>query len=219
MDRETEEDRAARFMLDKETHLPNRNQLIDQLTREIARAARYSYDLTLMVVTIDQFDDIRNSWGLARTRDAVVHVAETLGRVTRASDFVARLDDRRFAVVLIQCNARQAGLFGERLALAVSNRPLKPTERVRVPLFVNVETSPLQYDSARFRGPLEFLSLAGGDVVADVAGPAAQPGFGMGSADAASLRRQLVQDYYPDGTMQDFAEAYREQRGRNRHVG
>jgi diguanylate cyclase (GGDEF)-like protein len=220
LDRESDEELAMRFMLDKETRLPNRNQLIDQLTRDIARAARYSYDMTLVIVNIDQFDEIRNSWGVGTAGQAVIHVSETLGRVTRSSDFVARLDEQRFAVVLIQCNARQAGLFGERLALAVSNRPLKSTERVRVPLYVNVETSPLQYDATRFRGPLEFLSLAGGDVIPEMdrtrmaRNASSQPG-----ADAASLRRQLVQDYYPEGKMQDFADAYREQRTRNRHVG
>jgi diguanylate cyclase (GGDEF)-like protein len=220
LDRESDEELAMRFMLDKETRLPNRNQLIDQLTRDIARAARYSYEITLMIVTIDQYDEIRNSWGVGTAGQGVIHVAETLGRVTRSSDFVARLDEQRFAVVLIQCNARQAGLFGERLALAVSNRPLKSTERVRVPLYVNVETSPLQYDPTRFRGPLEFLSLAGGDVILEKdRAHMARSGSPEPGADAASLRRQLVQDYYPEGNMQDFADAYREQRTRNRHVG
>lgn len=205
-------------LVDAETRLPTRQHLIDTLSRDIARSQRYSHSLTLAVVRISQFDELRSSWGAGTATQAVHHVADTLRRVTRASDFLARLDEGRFAVVLLECSGRQSALFADRLMLAVSNRPLKSTAKVKVPHYVGVEVSALEYDASRYRGPLEFLSLAGGDVVTER--PRAVPGHRAAmAADPRSLREQLVRDYYPNGEVKDFADAYREARGRNRHAG
>lgn len=205
-------------LVNPETGLPNRQQLTDTLARDIARCERYSHSLTLAIVRITQFDELKASWGGATARNAIHHVAETLGRVTRASDFVAHIDESRFAVVLLQCSGRQAALYGDRVSLAVSNRPLKSSSNVKVPLYVGVEVSALEYDSSRFRGPLEFISLAGGDVVTER--PRISPGQRATlAADPRAMRQQLVKDYYPEGQVKDFADAYREARNRNRHAG
>jgi diguanylate cyclase (GGDEF)-like protein len=116
---------AAALYVDSETGLPNRNQLIDQLAREIARAERYQHPLTLAVVEIERMDDIEAGWGTDATTRAIAHVAKTMGRVTRASDFLSRVDAGRFAVALIQCTNEQAKRFAERVELAVRNRPIR----------------------------------------------------------------------------------------------
>lgn len=205
-------------LIDAETRLPTRQHLIETLSRDIARSQRYSHSLTLAVVRINQYDELRAAWGAGTAMQAVHHVADTLRRVTRASDFLARLDDGRFAVVLLQCSGPQATLFADRLTLAVSNRPLKSTANVKVPHYVGVEVSALEYDATRYRGPLEFLSLAGGDLVPER--PRTAPGKnGLTLTDPRGLREQLVRDFYPNGEVKDFADAYREARNRNRHAG
>jgi diguanylate cyclase (GGDEF)-like protein len=220
----TQDGDGAYALFDSETGLPTRQQLIDTLARDIARSQRYAHSLTLAVIRIGQYEEVRSSWGPGTARDAVEHVAEALQRITRASDFLCRLDESGFAVILMQCSARQAALFEERLSLAVSNRPLKAHSSVKVPLYVGVELNALEYDASRFRGPLDFLSLAGGEVVtARRIRPVGASAAGVGSramgADPRVLRKQLVKDYYPGGEMKDFAEAYEEARSRNRHVG
>ncbi|MFN8618293.1 MAG: diguanylate cyclase [Dehalococcoidia bacterium] len=202
---------------DPATGLPTRAQLIDTLSRDIARSERYSHALTLAVVRVSQFEEMRGSWGAGTAKLAIEHVVETLGRITRASDFVARLDESTFAVTLLQCSGRQAGLYADRLVLAVSNRPLKSTSSVKVPLYVGVEVNAVEYDATRFRGPLDFLSVAGGDLVPER--PRALPSQRGVTADSRGLRQQLVKDYYPGGEMKDFADAYKEARNRNRHAG
>lgn len=215
--RRSKSEAGEQTLVDSTTGLPARAQLLDTLARDIARCERYSHSLTLTVVRISQYEELKASWGSATARHAVDHVAETLRRITRASDFVSRLDESAFAVVLLHCSGRQAALYADRLSLAVSNRPLKSASRVKVPLYVGVEVNPLEYDATRFRGPLEFLSLAGGDVVAHRS-RGASPRNPL-AADAQGLRQQLMRDYYPGGEMKDFAEAYQEARNRNRHAG
>lgn len=209
---------------DPDTRLPSRVLLIEQLGREIARARRQSQDLTLATIELSRYEDFRSSWGPAATHAAVLHIAETLRRVTRSADFVARLDAARFGIILAPCNEAQAAAFGDRLSLAVSNRPLPSATEVRVPLYVGVEIVATQYDAERYRGPLDFLSAAGGDLMPETV---VTPGSGPAglsrqprslAADPQALRRELVRDYYPDGQAQDFADAYREHRNRARRA-
>ena len=214
-------ERSEHALIDSRTGLPTRVQLLDSLQRDIARCERYSHALTLSVVRINQFEDLKSAWGAGTAKLAVDHVADTLKRITRQSDFLCRLDESTFAVVLLQCSGRQAALFGDRLSLAVSNRPLKSASNVKVPLYVGVDVNALEYDSTRFRGPLEFLSVAGGDLATErpVRSMAGQGTRGAMAADPRGLREQLVRDYYPGGEIKDFADAYREARNRNRHAG
>ena len=205
---------AEHFFQDELTGLPNRQQLIEQLSRDIARAQRYKHDLTLTFVQVSQFAELNTAWGAATAASAVVHVSETLRRVTRTPDFLARVDEDSFAVLLTQCSQEQANLFGERVSLAVSNRPLKSAANVSIPLYVAIGTSSTQYDASKFRGPLDFLSAAGGDVMAS--------GQGARRAlphDPQALRPQLVHDYYPEGEPMDFAEAYRHERSKAQGTG
>jgi len=203
------------FFRDSQTGLPNRQHLIDQLTRDIARSQRYSQDLTLVVIEVARMPDLLAAWGPDVGDRAMLHVAETLGRVTRNSDFLARIDDERFAVVLTQCNADQARIFGERALLAVSNRPLKTGAGARVPVYVSIDYSAAQYAPSSHRGPLDFLSTAGGDVVTsrETRRNLAQPAR-KAPMDHRLLRQQLVHDYYPDGKVLDFAHAYKAFRSR-----
>ncbi|MGE3077332.1 MAG: diguanylate cyclase [Dehalococcoidia bacterium] len=209
---------AMAAFVDEHTGLPGRQQLIDTLSRDIARCERYSHALTLSVVKVSQYEDLKCAWGGGTARTAIDHVAETLRRITRASDFLCRIDESTFGIILLQCSGRQASLYSDRLSLAVSNRPLKSSSRSKVPLYVGVEVSAVEYDSQRFRGPLDFLSFAGGEIVEP---RLARPRTSMSAtaSDPRALREQLVKDYYPGGEIKDFAEAYREARTRDRHAG
>lgn len=205
---------------DPETRLPNRPHLIDQLAREIARCRRYNQPLSLALIQITRYEDFRASWGAETTRQAVLHVADTIRRVGRTSDFAARIDDGRFAVLLTQCTEANAGIFGDRLSLAASNRPLRSATEVKVPLYVGIDVRATEYTAERFRGPLDFLSAAGGDLAPEGDAPAPVLGRPRSLAtDPQALRRQLVRDYYPDGKAADFADAYRAHRSSARRVG
>lgn len=232
-DAEREKSRES-FYRDDETGLPNRQNLIETLGRDISRSIRRSEALTLAIVSISRFDDLRAAWGNDTGPRAVAHVSGTLLRITRNSDFLARLDTDHFAVLLVGCTQEQASIFADRVTLAVTNRPLEATGKMRVPVYVDVEVQTLQYDSSRYRGPLEFLSAAGGDVAPErrpvniaeasaakkKATPNATPIRVTASADAPSLRRQLLgADYHQNGKALEFAEAYQSFRSKVRRTG
>ncbi len=155
------------FYRDDETGLPNRQNLIETLGRDISRSVRRSEELTLAVIRVARLDDLRAAWGKDAAPMAIAHVSTTLLRIARNSDFLARIDEDRFAMLLVGCDEQQAGLFADRAVLAVANRPLEARGRMKVPVYVSIEVTALQYDAEKYRGPLEFLSAAGGDVAAE----------------------------------------------------
>lgn len=223
------------FYRDEETGLPNRQNLIETLGRDISRSVRRGEELTLAVVQVSRLDDLRAAWGTDVGPRVVSHVASTLLRIARNSDFLARIDDDRFACILVGCTGEQATLFAERANLAVTNRPVEANGTMRVPLYAEIEVRALQFDALKFRGPLEFLSAAGGDVAPEkktmslaerqtsqtrpksVAVASTPP---RAAADAQSLRKQLLgENYQPDGKALDFAQAYQSIRDRARRAG
>ena len=207
---ETEGERqAAALLRDGETGLPNRNYLIDQLTRDIARAERYGTTITLAIIEMARMDELRRAWGGEILPRAAAHVAETLRRVTRASDFLARIDETRFAVILVECTREQAVRFADRITLAVANRPLEPEGRQRVPVYVNVQVRATQYERERFRGPLDFISAAGGDVILE-------PPSAKAQVDVRDIRRRALGEMPPVDTTKEFADAWREYRAKRR---
>lgn len=207
------ERQADALLRDGQTGLPNRNYLIDQLSREIARAERYGTTITLAVIELARVEELQRAWGGEILPRAAAHVAETLRRVTRASDFLARLDEQRFAVVLLECTREQAVRFADRITLAVANRPLEPEGRQRVPVYVAVQVRATQFERERFRGPLDFISAAGGDVVIEP--PSARANEAV---DVRAIRRRALGDLPSVDSTQEFADAWREYRARRRIV-
>lgn len=103
--------------------LPNRNYLLAELRREMPRARGDRSPFTLLLLTLDDLEGVRDRRGddfVERTLDQMV---ETLRRMTRNSDFLAHLGDGRFCVMLVECPAREALKYLERLpgSVAVSD--------------------------------------------------------------------------------------------------
>src|SRR5215218_7847476 len=60
----------------------------------LAQAERHREPVSLLCVGVDRLEAIRRLHGAGLAEAAVGRVAETIGRMLRASDVVARLDDR-----------------------------------------------------------------------------------------------------------------------------
>lgn len=188
-------DRQTDLLLrDAQTGLPNRQYLIDELVRDVARTARYGEPLTLAVIEVGGIDRLRGAWGDAVVERAGKHVADTLRRVTRTSDFIARIDEGRFAAVLIQCSEEQAAAFIDRASLAVANRPLRPDGEQRMPVYVTVSARATEFEPLVHSGPLDFLSKAGADLSMAVAGAIERSPRPAARGDARDIRRQLIRE-------------------------
>ncbi len=92
-------------------NLPNRNYLLAELRREMPRARATHTPFTLVMVSLDTIDDIRQRRGDAFASRSATALADTLRRITRNADFIAHLQDTQFCVMLNECSAEQAWLY------------------------------------------------------------------------------------------------------------
>lgn len=95
--------------------LPNRNYLLSELRREMPRSRGDGTPFTVLVLSLEDFDGVRERRGDDFADRALYQMVETLRRATRNSDFLAHLSGERFCVLLVDCRARDALLYLERL--------------------------------------------------------------------------------------------------------
>jgi len=84
------------------TGVGNRQAFETELTRELSRAKRYGTDLCLIMLDIDDFKAVNDSFG-HQTGDAVlVAMARTISTCVRITDIVCRFGGEEFMVIMPQ---------------------------------------------------------------------------------------------------------------------
>ena len=106
------------------TGIWNRRAILDLLHREIERAARFRASTGVLMLDLDQFKKINDTYGHL-TGDAVLkETAQRITQVVRSYDFVGRYGGEEFLVLLPGCDNEQAEQSGERIRLAVTATPV-----------------------------------------------------------------------------------------------
>jgi two-component system, cell cycle response regulator len=106
------------------TGIWNRRAILDLLHREIERAARFHASTGVLMLDLDQFKKINDTYGHL-TGDAVLkETAQRITQVVRSYDFVGRYGGEEFLVLLPGCDKEQAEQSGERIRLAVTATPV-----------------------------------------------------------------------------------------------
>ena len=97
------------------TLLLNRRALVDRLAAEMDRARRYGTVVTLLMVDIDHFKRINDTYGHLVGDDVLREVATLLQGAVRTVDVVARYGGEEFIIVLPETHEEGAIAFAERL--------------------------------------------------------------------------------------------------------
>jgi diguanylate cyclase (GGDEF)-like protein len=123
---------AAHFRLQAEhdalTGLYNRHIFDETLQACIAQAERYSRTFALLMIDLDEFKQINDTWGHCTGDKLLQLIAETLNNITRDSDRVCRIGGDEFAILLPEIlNNRQPAILAERLAESL-RKPLHTDE-------------------------------------------------------------------------------------------
>ena len=113
---------------DSLTGLLNRGVMERVLEREYLRAQRYKTDLSLLFIDLDDFKTINDSAGHDIGDSALCLAAETLNRVKRDSDIVARFAGDEFVVILPSTGKAQAKHYIKRVTGYLDTHPLTVNE-------------------------------------------------------------------------------------------
>ncbi|MCB2202428.1 diguanylate cyclase [bacterium] len=98
-------------------------QFFDQIARkEIERQKRYGGNLSMIMVDLDHFKKINDTYGHAAGDLAIKTVAATFSRMIRQSDDLARFGGEEFVILLPETSVEAAITLAERLRKALNTQ-------------------------------------------------------------------------------------------------
>jgi diguanylate cyclase (GGDEF)-like protein len=101
------------------TGLANRRRFERQLVREVSRTLRYSRPFCLLLLDIDNFKAVNDTYGHGAGDEAIHLLAVTLQAGTRGIDLAARIGGEEFAVILPETDLEGGVDVAERLRIAI----------------------------------------------------------------------------------------------------
>jgi diguanylate cyclase (GGDEF)-like protein len=133
------EQTLAASRADPLTSLMNRRAFRERLESEVERARRYGRDLSLIVIDVDRFKRINDTFGHQAGDRTLVRIGELLQRNRRMEDGAFRIGGDEFALLLPETGPQGATVLAERLRRRIEHAALG-TERDQ-PLTVSIGVS------------------------------------------------------------------------------
>jgi diguanylate cyclase (GGDEF)-like protein len=119
----------ARAATDSLTGLPNRRAVQDALKRIMAQAGRTLSPMSVLLLDLDHFKQINDSYGHDRGDAVLAAVGEVLAGALRTSDFVGRNGGEEFIALLSDTGADGALEAAEKLRAAIERLTLPGIDR------------------------------------------------------------------------------------------
>ena len=133
-------------LTDALTGLPNTRFMFLHLSRELARADRLGAEVSLMVMDLDDFKEINDTFGHHIGDRALREVATVLRTAIRPYDICVRYAGDEFIVVLSGCGREEAETKRQELQHAVDNVELEVQPDLRIPMMISVGAAVFPHD-------------------------------------------------------------------------
>jgi two-component system cell cycle response regulator len=141
------------------TQLLNRRALSDRITAEMERALRYDASLALLMIDLDHFKRINDTYGHLIGDDVLRDTAALLQALVRENDLVARYGGEEFVILLPETDDAGADGFAERVRAAVTAHrfAVRPGEE---PLSLTASIGVATFPAARIESAEDLFARA-----------------------------------------------------------
>lgn len=130
------------------TNTYNKKFFLERLAGEFHYTVRHGGHLSVLVLDIDFFKKVNDTYGHIAGDKALQAVAQHLAASTRKDDLVARFGGEEFVVLLRDCDIEQAKTLGEHLRDGISKLKIKSGE-TEFSLTISVGASTLAHDNRK----------------------------------------------------------------------
>ncbi len=107
------------------TGIANRRRFLEYMESELARVKRFTDPSFLLMMDLDNFKNVNDTWGHSVGDAALQHFADVCRLRVRQSDFFGRLGGEEFGIVLSRTDASGALQFAEDLRRSVADSPVQ----------------------------------------------------------------------------------------------
>lgn len=107
--------------IDKLTQINNRLKLDEILQSELSRSIRYGTDLSVLMLDIDHFKKVNDTFGHLTGDMVLTKLADLLKNSVRGSDTVGRWGGEEFLIILPQTSLSSARSAAEKILTSVEN--------------------------------------------------------------------------------------------------
>lgn len=105
------------------THLYNRRYFFERAEQEFTRARRFKHPLSVIMLDIDHFKSINDTYGHLVGDQVLKRVAELVHENQRANDLAGRYGGEEFALLLVETGAQAAQKIAQRLRALIAKTP------------------------------------------------------------------------------------------------
>ncbi|MBU0721758.1 diguanylate cyclase [bacterium] len=107
------------------TGIWNRRYFFEQFEREVYRSHRYKINMVLLMIDIDFFKKVNDTWGHNVGDEALKHISKIISSSIRKENIFGRLGGEEFGVILIETKETDTSLsIAERIRKNVDENPL-----------------------------------------------------------------------------------------------
>jgi two-component system cell cycle response regulator len=116
----------------------NRRYLQARMKEELARACRDGRNLVCLVLDIDHFKRVNDTWGHAAGDSVLRDLAQRIDAQVRASDVAARFGGEEFVILLPNTRGADGQRLAERIRNAVAAAPFELPEGGQIAVTVSI---------------------------------------------------------------------------------
>ncbi|GIT97392.1 diguanylate cyclase [Sulfurovum sp. TSL1] len=133
-----QEELTSLALHDALTGLYNRGSFDEKLENELKRSQRYHRNISLMMLDIDFFKKVNDTYGHQAGDEILKSVAEIISDSVRNSDYTARYGGEEFVVILPETAAEEAIELAERIRMIIKEKEFKVSENDTIHLTISI---------------------------------------------------------------------------------
>ncbi len=111
------------------------------LETELKRSARYNHEMTLLMMDIDNFKSINDTYGHPVGDQVLREIANCITQTIRKIDIASRYGGEEFTVILPETNTKDARIIAERLRKNISELKVRTKEDVIISPTISIGMS------------------------------------------------------------------------------